>query len=367
MNEGVDCVVIGAGVVGLAIGRSLALAGREVLIVERNAGIGEETSARNSEVVHAGIYYPSGSLKASLCVRGKSLLYAYCEARQIPFSRCGKLIVATCKEQLARLDAIAAGASRNGVDDLLLLDAAAIAEREPAVRALAGLWSPSSGIVDSHALMLALAGDIEAAGGLIATHTRVDSIAVDADRIRLDLTSGTESSALSARTVVNAAGLDAGRLAAATAGTGAYRPPAIRFARGNYFSYDGPSPFRALVYPLPAAGGLGIHATHDLAGRLRFGPDFEWVESIDYRVDAGRRPAFAEAIREYWPELDERRLTAGYAGIRPRLAAAGESWADFCLDLPAAKARRQILHLLGIESPGLTAALALAEAAVARL
>lgn len=361
MTDRVDCAVIGAGVVGLAIGRALAQSGREVIVIEGNARIGEETSARNSEVIHAGLYYPTGSLKARLCVTGKHLLYDYCEAKQILHRRCGKLIVATTAGQRGQLHEIAARARHNGVDDLELLDADEIARRQPAVSGIAGLWSPSTGIVDSHAFMLALEGDLDAAGGLVATHSMVRRIDVDADAVRLLIRSHDEDSELLATTVVNAAGLGASALARKATGTPDYKVPPTHFAKGSYFLYHGPSPFRSLVYPLPVDGGLGIHATLDLGGKLRFGPDFEWIDTIDYAVSSQRKAAFAESIRRYWPALDEALLEAGYAGIRPRLAGPGEAWADFRIDLAAANDARQLLHLLGIESPGLTSALALAK------
>lgn len=361
MSERVDCVVIGAGVVGLAVGRALAEAGRDVVVLERNGRIGEETTARNSEVIHAGIHYARGSLKARLCVDGKRQLYEYCERKRIPHRRCGKLIVAADGTSPARLLRIIGQAEANGVTDLEWLDVAALARREPAVRGAAALWSPSTGIVDAHALVQALAGDIEAAGGVIATGSEVQRLAVVPDAIRLDIRSRGDASQLEAATVINAAGLGAGPLAVCASGTDGPFPPPIRFAKGNYFLYEGTCPFTALVYPLPVDGGLGIHATFDLAGRLRFGPDVEWVEHIDYAVQAERRGAFAEAIRSYWPALDEARLVPGYAGIRPKLVGPGEAPADFRIDLAAGGARRQLMHLLGIESPGLTSALAIAD------
>jgi L-2-hydroxyglutarate oxidase LhgO len=358
MNDRVDCVVIGAGVIGLAIGRELAQAGREVIVLERNTGIGEETSSRNSEVIHAGLYYPPGSLKAQFCVHGKHELYRYCEQKHVPHARCGKLIVATDARQEPRLREIAARAAQNGVHDLSALNAAEIHSREPAVQATAGLWSPSTGIIDSHAFMLALAGDLEAADGLIVTDTNVASIQVTPDGIVLG--AGDAAFELHATTVVNAGGLNAGPLAAVTRGTPDYVAPKTFLAKGNYFVYDAASPFQALVYPLPEDGGLGVHATHDLAGKLRFGPDVEWVDRVDYAVDSARRAVFAEAIRSYWPDVDENALTAGYSGIRPKLGGPGSGWSDFRLDVAAQGRARQLIHLLGIESPGLTSALALA-------
>ena len=361
VSERVDCVVIGAGIVGLAVGRALAQAGREVVVLERNGGIGEETSARNSEVIHAGIHYAAGSLKARLCLAGKQQLYEYCKRKEIPHRRCGKLIVAAESSVRARLERIARQAETNGITDLDWLDAKALAAREPALRGTAALWSPSTGIVDAHALTQALAGDIESAGGAIATGTEVLRITVVTDAIELDILTRGNDSVVQAATVINAAGLGAGQLAAGVRGAGSYSPPAVRLAKGNYFLYEGECPFETLVYPLPVDGGLGIHATFDLAGHLRFGPDVEWVDRVDYSVDARRRRSFADAIRGYWPLLDEAQLFPGYSGIRPKLSGPGEPTADFRIDAPATGAGRQLVHLLGIESPGLTSALALAD------
>jgi len=361
MSDQVDCVVIGAGVIGLAIARALAMAGRDVVILERNAGIGEETSSRNSEVIHAGLYYPTASLKARLCVTGKPQLYAYAKRRQIPFQRCGKLIVATETAQLDRLDALAEQARLNGVNDIKRIDKAELERREPAVQGIAALWSPSTGIIDSHALMVALEGDIEAANGVIASQAEVCSIDVADDAIRLVIESGDEQSELIATTVINAAGLNAVRLAKLCTGVPTNQLPASFLAKGNYFIYDGTSPFRSLVYPLPVEGGLGIHATLDLAGKLRFGPDVEWIDEIDYSVDIARRNAFAEAIKHYWPALKTQDLIPGYAGIRPKLSGPGEPPQDFRIETVASGRQRQLVHLFGFESPGLTAALAIAD------
>lgn len=359
MSDSVDCVVIGAGVVGLAVGRALAQSGREVIVLERNAGIGEETSSRNSEVIHAGLYYPTASLKARLCVSGKQLLYEYCGARHVPYRRCGKLVVATEKSQLGRLDSVAGQAELNGVDDIERIDAAALKRREPEVDGIAALWSPSTGIVDSHSLMIALQGDIETADGIVATHSTVHSVDVGDDGIRLRIESGKETSELLARTVVNSAGLEAIPLAAACTGTDAGNIPQAYFAKGSYFIYRGSTPFQTLVYPLPVDGGLGIHATLDLDGKLRFGPDVEWIDVVDYSVDATRREAFAESIRSYWPPVRAEDLVPGYAGIRPKLVGPGQPPADFRIEVAASGPARQLVHLLGIESPGLTASLAI--------
>jgi L-2-hydroxyglutarate oxidase LhgO len=356
MSDHVDCVVVGAGVIGLAVARAMAMAGREVIVLERNANIGEETSSRNSEVIHAGIYYPTGSLKARLCIAGKAMLYDYCNAKQVPFRRSGKLIVATDTSQLDRLDRIAAQAASNGVDDLVRIDQAELGRREPEVAGVAALWSPSTGIVDSHALMLALQGDLETAGGVVATRAEVTSIRTGNGAIGIETRSDDEAGRLTATTVINAAGLEAVDLARRSDQVADV--PIMRLAKGNYFSYSGKSPFETLVYPLPVDGGLGIHATLDLGGRLRFGPDVEWIDAIDYSVDETRHEAFAASIRTYWKGFDETNLVPGYSGIRPKLSGPGEAPADFRIEVAP---DRRLVHLFGIESPGLTAALAIAE------
>jgi L-2-hydroxyglutarate oxidase LhgO len=361
MIESVDTVVIGAGIVGLALARELALRGRQVIVLEKNAQIGEETSSRNSEVIHAGIYYPSGSLKAALCVAGKRQLYEYCRQKGIGHERCGKLIVAIDEAQESKLEDIRGRALANGVDDLQWRSAAQIKSLEPEVKAAAGLWSPSTGIVDSHALMLSLQGDLERAGGTVALLTEFQSGEVEADGIRLSVGSGTDALELKARTVINSAGLHAERVARAITGLAGVTLPRLRFAKGNYFIYQGTSPFKHLVYPLPQEGGLGIHATLDLAGRARFGPDVEWVDQIDYTLDTARAQSFYDAIRSYWPGLPAGRLTPGYVGVRPKLHGPGEPAADFAIIGPVAAGGAQLVHLMGIESPGLTASLALAQ------
>lgn len=359
MTESVECAVIGAGVVGLAVARSVALAGREVVVLEQHDRIGEETSSRNSEVIHAGIYYPTGSLKARLCVTGRSSLYAYCEERGIPHRRCGKLIVALDPAQLARLRGIDAQARENGVLDLEWVEAEALRGLEPQLEGIAALLSPSTGILDVHALMLAYRADIEAAGGAIVTGTRLLSGNVGAGGVELSVESAGETSRVRARTVVNAAGLHASRVARKLLG-GTAAVPETRYAKGNYFAYRGPSPFTHLVYPLPVPGGLGIHATLDLAGSVRFGPDVEWIDTLDYDVDAGRRDAFATAIAEYWPGLSAAELEPSYCGIRPKLHGPGADAADFHIARSGAGAG-PIVQLLGIESPGLTASLAIGD------
>jgi L-2-hydroxyglutarate oxidase LhgO len=365
MSDVVDAVVIGAGVVGLAIARELAMRGREVIVLEKNRAIGEETSARNSEVIHAGIYSPPGSLKARLCVEGRQRLYAYCAEKGIPHRRCGKLIVAVHDAQRSKLDALERTALANGVADLESLDARDIAALEPAVRAVAGLWSPSTGIVDSHALMLAYRGDLERAGGSIALRARCVAAARDSELLRLSCDVDGDTTELAARLVVNAAGLhalDVARLLAQPSLD--LRQP--RFAKGNYFVCHGKGPFTHLVYPVPEDGGLGIHATLDLAGRTRFGPNVEWLpagtraEALDYAVDPRLATAFYAAIRTYWPAIPDGSLEPAYSGVRPKINGPGEPAADFAIHAQTTRGAPRIVQLFGIESPGLTASLAIA-------
>jgi len=362
MRESVDCVVIGAGVVGLAVARALALQGREVMVLEAAEAIGTGTSSRNSEVIHAGIYYPKGSLKARLCVRGKQLLYAYCEERGVPFQRCGKLIVATSQAQRATLEGIRLKALANGVDDLVLLDADQARALEPALRCVAALHSPSTGIVDSHALMLSLQGDLENAGGLVALHARVTGAQVLEQGILLHTADGME---LLARTVVNSAGLQAPDLARSFAGLPPEVLPTAHYAKGSYFTLGGRSPFSRLIYPVPEAAGLGVHLTLDMGGQAKFGPDVEWVDGPDELVvDPRRGDAFYAAVRSYWPALPDGALAPGYAGIRPKINAPHEAAADFMLQGPEAHGVPGLVNLFGIESPGLTSCLAIGDAIV---
>jgi L-2-hydroxyglutarate oxidase LhgO len=355
-----DCIVVGAGVVGLAAARALARAGREVVIVEAAGAIGSVTSSRNSEVVHAGIYYAPGSLKARLCVRGRALLYAYCAEHGVAHRRCGKLIVATQPAQHAALDRLAAQARANGVDDIEALDAAHAMRLEPALRCTAALLSPSSGIVDSHGLMLALQGDAEEHGALLALKSPVLAGRVVAGGIELDI-GGAEPMRLHARTLVNSAGLDAPRLAAAIDGLPAAHVPRARLCKGSYFACAGRPAFSRLVYPLPEAAGLGVHVTLDLAGRMRFGPDVQWTEELDYAVDAARADSFYAAIRRYWPALPDGALQPDYAGFRPKINGPDEPARDFLIEGPAEHGVPGLINLFGIESPGLTAALAIGE------
>lgn len=362
----VDCVVIGAGVVGLAVARALALspafAGRECMVLEAADAIGTGTSSRNSEVIHAGIYYAAGSLKAQLCVRGKALLYAYCAERGIAHRRCGKLIVATDQAQVAQLQGIVAKAAANGVDDLVLLSAEEARAMEPQLRCTAAIHSPSTGIVDSHGLMLALQGDFENAGGLVALNTALAQARCTAQGMVLTMADGTE---LLAGTVVNAAGLSAQALALRFEGLDPAHVPPSHFAKGNYFTLAGRAPFTRLVYPAPEAAGLGVHLTLDLGGQAKFGPDVQWVEDPeDLVVDPRRGDGFYAEVRKYWPGLPDGALQPGYAGMRPKIQAPHEPARDFVLQGPAVHGVPGLLNLFGIESPGLTSSLAIGEQVV---
>jgi L-2-hydroxyglutarate oxidase LhgO len=365
----VDGVVIGAGVVGLAVARALIQAApdtaREWLVLEAADAIGTGTSSRNSEVIHAGIYYPQGSRKATLCVQGREMLYAYAAARGVPHQRCGKLIVATHADQQPALDAIWQKARANGVNDLVMLSAAEAHAMEPALSCVAALHSPSTGIVDSHALMLSLQGDFENAGGLVVLNSPVACAACGDDGILLRMADGTE---LLAQTVVNAAGLTAPWLAQTFEGLAAHHVPTAYFAKGNYFTLAGKSPFSRLIYPVPEAAGLGVHLTLDLGGQAKFGPDVQWVESPDDLTVSGQHePLFYAEVRKYWPNLGEGALQAGYAGIRPKISGPHDASADFCIQGPAEHGVKGLVNLFGIESPGLTSALALGEAVVQAL
>jgi L-2-hydroxyglutarate oxidase LhgO len=359
MSETSECIVIGAGVIGLAVARELAGQGRDVVVLEAAGAIGTGTSSRNSEVIHAGIYYDQGSLKARLCVRGKAMLYDYCESHGIPHKRLGKLIVATHEDQLAALEALHAKSRDNGVDDLEWLDAAAVARMEPALTASAALLSPSSGILDTHALMLGLQGDAEAEGAVVALGSPVLGGEVgNGITVRVG---GAEPIALGCEILVNCAGLHAPEVAAGLDGLAPEHVPAAYFAKGNYFVLTGRAPFSHLIYPVPEAAGLGVHLTLDMAGQARFGPDVEWISEIDYNVDPRRGDVFYEAIRSYWPDLADGTLEPGYAGIRPKIQAPGEPPADFVISGLEAHGVGGLVNLFGIESPGLTASLAIAQ------
>ena len=355
----VDCIVIGAGVVGLAVARALALKGREVMVLEAASAIGTGTSSRNSEVIHAGMYYTRGSLKAQLCVQGKQLLYDYCAQRGIGHSRCGKLIVATHESQVAQLQSIISKAAANGVHDLVLLDREQALAMEPQLECVAAVHSPSTGIVDSHALMLSLQGDTENAGGFVVLNTAVNHMIRAQAAIEVIATDGT---GLAANTVVNAAGLNAPQVASRIKGLDPEHVPVTFWAKGNYFTLSGKSPFSRLIYPVPEAAGLGVHLTIDLGGQAKFGPDVEWVDSPDdLLVDPSRSDAFYAEVRKYWPGLKDGALQAGYAGIRPKLHGPGEAAGDFVIQAESTHGIPGLVNLFGIESPGLTSSLAIGE------
>lgn len=355
--EQVDCVVIGAGIVGLAAARALALAGREVLVLEAGDAIGGGISSRNSEVIHAGMYYPAGTLKAKLCVAGNRLLRQFADTHGVPYRMCGKLIVAIGAEEEAKLADILAKGHVNGVDGLSLLSAAQAQALEPAVRCSAALLSAATGIIDTHALMLALQGVMENHGGALALRAPVSGGAIDGDGILLRV-GGVEPMCLRARSLVIAAGLHSCAVARSLGLTGV---PSDYLCKGNYFNLTGKMAFSRLVYPVPVDAGLGVHYTLDMAGQGRFGPDVEWVEAQDYAVDPGRAALFYEAIRRYWPALPDGALAPGYAGIRPKISAKGEPAADFLVHGPDHHGGAAIVALYGIESPGLTSSLALAQ------
>jgi L-2-hydroxyglutarate oxidase LhgO len=360
MTEKVGAVVAGAGVVGLAVARALARAGREVVVLETADAIGTETSSRNSEVIHAGIYYPKDSLKARLCVRGRHLLYEYCASHGVPAERLGKLIVATSETEARAIDGIAAKAWANGVDDLRPISAAEAQALEPALACTAALISPSTGIIDSHRLMLAYQGDAEDAGAVVAFNAPILGGRPTADGWSIEV-GGAEPMRLDCDLLVNAAGLGAVALAGRLEGVPAAAIPHAYLCKGSYYGLAGRSPFRRLIYPVPEHAGLGVHLTLDLAGQARFGPDTEWVEQIDYAVDIARADGFYAAIRRYWPGLPDGALQPGYAGMRPKISGPHEPAADFRIDGPARHGLAGLINLFGIESPGLTASLAIAE------
>ena len=358
--DSVDCIVIGAGVVGLAVARALALAGREVIVLEAAEGIGTETSSRNSEVIHAGIYYPAGSLMARSCVAGRRALYAYCRERGVPFSNCGKLIVATSAEEDARLGGIKARAEANGVEGMRLLTQAEAVALEPNLRCTSALLSPVTGVVDSHAFMLALQGDAENAGAACVFFSPVTGARASRDGIEVDV-GGAEPTTLRCRLLVNSAGLHAPDLARRIVGMPPERVPTAYYAKGNYFTLTGRSPFSRLIYPVPVPGGLGVHLTIDLGGQARFGPDVEWVDRIEYTVDPARAEKFYAAVRRYLPDLKDGAIQPGYAGIRPKIVPPSVAAQDFVVQGPQTHGVPGLVNLFGIESPGLTASLALAD------
>lgn len=360
----VDAVVVGAGVVGLACARTLAQGGRSVVVLESAETFGTQTSSRNSEVVHAGLYYPPGSAKARLCVAGRSALYAYCDARGVGVRRCGKLVVASGADQEGLLMQVARRAAANGVDDVTWLSRAQARALEPQVGGTAALLSPSTGIVDSHGLMRALLADAQAAGARLVLRTPFDRAVATSTGLDV-VTEGADPAVVRTRVLVNAAGLWASKVAAQVEGLPTEQVPVTYLARGVYAALRGRAPFTHLVYPVPEPGGLGVHLTLDLAGRARFGPDVEWVDAVDYTVDPARVAGFAPRIRAYWPGLPEGALEPAYAGIRPRLADPGEPDRDFVVAGPRGHGVPGLVNLFGIDSPGLTACLALADEVVA--
>ncbi|EJW12994.1 Aminobutyraldehyde dehydrogenase [Rhodovulum sp. PH10] len=359
-------LVVGAGVVGLAVARAAALAGHEVVVAEAAGAIGTGISSRNSEVIHAGIYYPPGSVRALHCVRGRRMLFDYAESHGIPHRKCGKLLVATSDAEAAKVESLCAQAARNGVEGMQMLDGADAQKLEPALRCKLAALSPETGIVDSHRLMLALQGDIEDCSGAIAFKTPVTGLTPTPAGWQVAF-GGTEPGTLTVDAVVNAAGLGAQALARNIEGYPAARVPPLVLAKGNYFQHTGRPAFSRLIYPTPVEGGLGTHVTLDLAGRMRFGPDVEWIDRESYDVEPHRADAFYESIRRWFPTLKDGALVPDYSGIRPKLTGPGEPAADFLLDGPAEHGLPGLVNLFGIESPGLTAALSLADEVLARL
>jgi len=360
MTETCECIVIGAGVVGLAIARALALSGREVVVLEAAEGIGTVTSSRNSEVIHAGLYYPKDSLKAILCVQGRQMLYRYLEDHGIEHIRCGKLVVASSEQEVTTLRSIEQKALSNGVHDVQWLTAGEATALEPSLVCHAALSSPSTGILDSHGYMLSLQGEAEERGSAFAFHTPVIGGRIETDGIVLE-TGGEVPMRLHARMVIDAAGLGSQAVAASIAGLPQDMIPPLYYAKGNYFSLLGKPPFSQLVYPVPDQASIGLHYTRDLAGQGRFGPDVEWVPEINYDVDGRRAERFYESIRRYWPGLKDGALQPSYAGVRPKLQSPKEQPKDFLIQGPDEHGIKGLINLFGIESPGLTASLAIAE------
>ena len=351
-------LVVGAGAVGLAIGRALVLAGHDVIVAEAASAIGTGTSSRNSEVIHAGLYYPTDSMRARHCVRSRRMLYSYCATRGVPHKKTGKIVVACNDSEVAQLDKIHKQALINGCEGVELIDRAAVARMEPDVRCLAAMNSPETGIIDSHGYMLALRGEVEDHGGMIAFNTRIERLVQVPQGWEVHFGAG---DTITVDAVVNSAGLGAQALGRVTEGYPQERVPKLALAKGSYFSYSGRPVFKRLVYPTPVPGGLGVHVVLDLAGRMRFGPDVEWVERENYDVDPARGASFYERIRDYWPGLPDNSLVADFAGIRPKISGQGEPARDFIIDAPRHHGVPRLVCLFGIESPGLTSSLAIGE------
>ena len=354
-------LVVGAGVIGLAIARAAAIAGHEVIVAEATRGIGNGVSSRNSEVIHGGMYYPTGSLRAQHCPRGRRMLYEFCVSHGVPHRKCGKLIVATEEAEVGTMEAILKQGLVNGVENFELIESAAARALEPALHCVAALRSPETGIIDSHGFMMALRGDLEDRGGVIAFNTRIERITRNQSGWMVHY-GGSRAGELSVDAVINSAGLGAQPLARRTDGYPQERVPRLVMARGNYFGYSGRPVFSRLIYPAPRIdGGLGTHVTLDLAGRMRFGPDVEWIEEENYNVNPARAQSFYASIRRYWPGLPDNSLQPDYAGIRPKLTGPGEPAADFMIEGPQQHGLPGLVHLFGIESPGLTASLSIAD------
>jgi L-2-hydroxyglutarate oxidase LhgO len=359
-------LVIGSGVIGLAVARAAALAGHDVVVAEAANAIGTGISSRNSEVIHAGMYYPTGSLRARHCVQGRRLLYAFCASHGVPHRKCEKLIVATDSAELTKVELIHAQGRRNEVEGLRMIGGEEARALEPALACVGALLSPETGIIDAHGYMLALRGDLEDRGGRIAFNTPVERISRAGARWRVAF-GGREAGVIDVDAVVNAAGLGAQAVARRTEGYPAARVPPLILCKGNYFSFAGRPVFNRLIYPVPLAGGLGIHSTLDLAGRMRFGPDVEWIEHEDYAVDPKRADAFYACIRSFWPGLPDNSLQPAYSGIRPKLSGPGVAQQDFMIEGPPQHGLPGLVQLFGIESPGLTASLSIADEVVSYL
>jgi L-2-hydroxyglutarate oxidase LhgO len=359
-------LVIGAGVIGLAVGRAAARKGHEVVVAEAEAAIGTGTSSRNSEVIHGGLYYPAGSVRARHCVQGRRMLYEFCATHGLPHRKCGKLIVAANAAEIAKIESLAAQGAANGVEGLELIGGNAARAMEPELVCAGALHSPQTGIIDSHAYMLALRGELEDAGGAIALKTPVTGAVRKSGQWSVDF-GGSDGGTFAFDAIVNSAGLGAQSVARSIEDYPAARVPKQVLAKGNYFSYAGRPVFSRLIYPTPMPGGLGVHVTLDLAGRMRFGPDVEWIDKVDYAVDPKRAAVFYDRIRTYWPGLPDNSIAADYSGIRPKLSGPNEPQADFLIDAPAQHGLPGLVQLYGIESPGLTSSLSLADEVVGYL